>query len=144
MERIEDCISFLVGKVGQQVTRRARELLAPYGITPVQYAVLKVLSESDGISGADLGARMVLDSASITGVVDRLESLGLVERRADSDDRRVHRIFATQKSRALQAPADAVMDRLNAEAYSILGGEDPDLPRRLRLLGDQKNWTHGV
>lgn len=144
MERIEDCISFLIGKVGQQVTRRARELLAPHGVTPVQYAVLKVLSDSDGISGADLGARMVLDSASITGVVDRLESLGLVERRADPEDGRMQRIFATEKSRALQAPADAAMDRLNAEAFVILGGEDPDLPRRLRLLGDQRNWKHGV
>lgn len=144
MKRIEDCISFLIGKVGQQVTRRARELLAPLGVTPVQYAVLKVLSDSDGISGTDLGARMVLDSASITGVIDRLESLGLVERRADSDDRRVQRIFATKKSRALQAPADAAMDQLNVEAYAILGGEDPDLPRRLRLLGDQRNWKHGV
>ena len=144
MERIEDCISFMIGKVGQQVTRRARELLAPYGVTPVQYAVLKVLTDHNGINGADLGARMVLDSASITGVIDRMESVGLVTRRADSEDRRVQRIYTTEKGQALQGPIDDAMDSLNSEAFAILGGPDPDLPRRLRLLGDPKNWRRGV
>ncbi len=144
MDRVEDCISFMIGKVGQQVTRRARELLAPYGVTPVQYAVLKVLADHDGISGADLGTRMLLDSASITGVIDRMESLGLVTRQADPEDRRIQRIHTTEKGRALQAPTDDAMDRLNREALAILGGPDPDLPRRLRLLGDPKKWKHGV
>ena len=95
MERLEDCISFLIGKAAQQVTRRAREILAPYGVTPVQYAVLKVLWEADGRSGAELGARLVLDSASITGVVDRLEKHGLVERTRPKHDRRVQFIELT-------------------------------------------------
>ncbi|TQV76365.1 MarR family transcriptional regulator [Denitrobaculum tricleocarpae] len=142
MEQIEDCISFLIGKAGQQVTRRARELLAPHGVTPVQYAVLKILAEDDGISGSDLGSRMKLDSASITGVVDRMESLGLVERLSDAEDRRVQRIYATGKGCSLQGPLDAAMDRLNAEAAAVLGGEAAGLPRHLRLLGERKNWMH--
>jgi MarR family transcriptional regulator, organic hydroperoxide resistance regulator len=43
MERIDECISFLAGKAAQAVSRLARERLEPFGITPVQYAVLQAL-----------------------------------------------------------------------------------------------------
>ncbi|MBC7801159.1 MAG: MarR family transcriptional regulator, partial [Gemmatimonadaceae bacterium] len=58
MDRVEDCISFLIGKAGQQIARRARDKLAAYAVTPTQYAVLKVLWEQDGLSGAELGGRL--------------------------------------------------------------------------------------
>ena len=141
---MEDCISFVVGKAAQQVTRRARELLGPFGVTPVQYAALKVLSGSEGMSGAEIGARMVLDSASITGVVDRLETLGLVKRRPDSKDRRVHRIVATPRAEELIGSLDSAMDQLNAEASAVLGGHDGDFFQRLRQLGDEKGWKRDV
>ena len=40
MERIEDCISFLLGKAYQQVQQASKRRLAPHGVTPVQYALL--------------------------------------------------------------------------------------------------------
>lgn len=144
MDRIEDCISFMVGKAAQQVTRRARELLAPFGVTPVQYAVLKVLSETDGMSGAEIGARMVLDAASVTGIVDRLEAQGLLERRPDPKDRRTRQIVATRRADDLIAAMDSAMDRLNAEAVAILGRKDSEFFQRLRQLGDEKRWKGHV
>ncbi len=118
LDRVEDCISFMIGKAAQQVTRRARELLAPFNITPVQYAVLKVLSDSDPVSGAEIGKRMVLDSASVTGVLDRMESLGLVERRPNPKDRRAQLIAASPGAKEMLPLLDKEMDRLNAEAGS--------------------------
>ena len=144
MDRIEDCISFMGGKAAQQVTRRARELLAPFGVTPVQYAVLKVLSGTDGMSGAEIGARMVLDGASVTGVVDRLEALGFLERRADPKDRRTLRIVTTRRADDLIAAMDSAMDRLNAEAVAVLGGKDSEFLQRLRQLGQEKRWKGHV
>ena len=140
MDRIEDCISFQVGKAAQQVTRRARDKLAPFGVTPGQYAVLKVLADRDGQSGADLGARLLLDSASITGVVDRLAALGLIERRGDQDDRRVHRVFLTDRARDLQPALDTAMDDLNAEAERILAADAARLRPVLHRLSDKDEW----
>jgi hypothetical protein len=54
--------------VSQGVTKASREALAPYGITPVQFAILKVLWERDGLNDAELCGRLVLDSATATGV----------------------------------------------------------------------------
>lgn len=141
MDRIEDCISFIVGKAAQQVTRRARELLAPFGVTPVQYAVLKVLGGDEALSGAEIGKRMVLDSASITGVLDRLESLGLVERRPNPNDRRAHFVAATGAAIDILPDMDAAMDRLNAEAAAVLDIDRDDAFRQLRRIGE---WSRHV
>lgn len=138
MDRVEDCISFLIGKAGQQIARRAREKLAAHGVTPTQYAVLKVLWEQDGLSGAELGGRLLIDSATITGIADRSQSAGLLERRPHGEDRRVHSLFLTGAGQALQAPLDAAMDGLNDEVAREMGGEAPALWALLRQLGEAK------
>ena len=144
MDRIEDCISFVVGKAAQQVTRRARELLAPFGITPGQYAVLKVLADAEALSGAEIGKRMQLDSASVTGVLDRMESQGLAERRPDPKDRRAQLVAATAKARQLLPQLDKEMDRLNAEADAAMGGDRARLQQSLRRLGTEAYWSRDV
>src|SRR5690349_19838095 len=108
MEQIDQCISFLAGKAAQTVARLARERLAALGITPVQYGVLQVLWEQDGLSGTEIRARLVLDSATITGVLDRLDTLELIQRTADSGDRRVNRIRLTKAGRERREPLQAV------------------------------------
>ena len=138
MDRVEDCISFLIGKAGQQIARRAREKLTAYGVTPTQYAVLKVLWEQDGLSGAELGGRLLIDSATVTGVADRLQAAGLLERRPHGEDRRVHSLYLTGQGKALQAPLDAAMDGLNDEVGRELDGQAPALWAALCRLGEAK------
>ncbi|MFE1603283.1 MarR family winged helix-turn-helix transcriptional regulator [Methylobacterium sp. ID0610] len=139
MDRVEDCISFLVGKAAQQISRRARDALAGHGVTPPQYAVLKVLWERDGQSGAELGARLLIDSATITGLADRLQTAGLLERRPHGEDRRVNSLFLTPRGRDLQAPLDAAMDRLNDEVAREMGTQAEALRAALRRLGEARN-----
>jgi DNA-binding MarR family transcriptional regulator len=135
MDRIERCISFLAGKAAQQISRRARERLSQHDVTPVQYAILRVLAERDGQSGAELSGRLLIDSATITGLIDRLEGAGLVERHPDGSDRRVNRTRLTPRARALQPALDAAMDALNAEVAAELGDRAPELWETLRRLG---------
>lgn len=143
MDRLEDCISFVVGKAAQQVSRRARELLAPYEVTPIQYAVLKAIRDVEGVSGVELGARIVLDSASITGVVDRLVARKLIERRPDPNDRRVQRLHLTDIALDLLPALDLAMDQLNEEVGTII--EDvPKVIRGLRRLGAPTYWRSDV
>ena len=144
MDRIESCISFQIGKAAQQIGRRGKALLSPYGVTPLQYAVLKCLSDDEGLSGAELGARLVLDSASITGVVDRLVALGLAERRPDKTDRRVLRLHLSAKSKARQGALDQAMDRLNAEAAALLGPARKAFAAQLTQLSDREKWKSDV
>lgn len=131
MDRIENCISFLLGKAYQQVNAAAKRRLLQHNVTPVQYAVLKVLWEQDAQSGAAIGERLQLDSATMTGVLDRLASAGLVERQADAVDRRVNRIVLTTHGRDLQELLDREMDALNADVFSQFPAEDAE---RLRAM----------
>ena len=96
------------------------------------------------LSGVDIGKRMVLDSASITGVLDRLESIGLVERKPNPGDRRAHLIMATKRAKQLMPQLDQEMDRLNDEAAAILKTGKEKLFRDLRHLGDDRNWNRNV
>jgi DNA-binding MarR family transcriptional regulator len=131
MENIESCISFLFGKAYQHITAIARERLAPYGVTPVQFALLHLLWDQDGQSGTALGTRLQLDSATITGVLDRLANAELLERRPDPTDRRINLIFLTEQGRTLRAPLNTVMDALNQELFSQFTDADGDRLRRM-------------
>jgi DNA-binding MarR family transcriptional regulator len=135
MDKIEDCVSFLLGKAQQRVTRRAKELLAEHDVTPVQYAALSVLWEKDAQTAAELGARLVIDSATMTGVIDRLERSGLIRRHADESDRRIYHLYLTERGRALRAPLDSAMEKLNAEVAELLGKDWPRFHRMLRKVG---------
>ena len=138
MERVEDCISFLLGKAGQQISRRARQKLSPYGVTPAQFAVLKLLWAADGQTAAELGARLSIDSATMTGLIDRLQTSRLLQRRTDDSDRRIQRLFLTNQGKVLEKPLNAVMDELNSEVTSELGGQAKALWSALRKLGDNR------
>jgi DNA-binding MarR family transcriptional regulator len=134
MDQIEDCLSFYLGKAYQRVTQSAKQRLAPYGVTPVQYALLKVLWEQDQQSGAELGERLLLDSATMTGLLDRLEHAGLIERKAHATDRRVNRVTLTALGRDLQVPLDREMDQLNRDFLDEFPPEERMLLRNLLVI----------
>lgn len=83
------------------VTERLRgeheRAAARAGITPAQATVLTMLSTPMPMRG--LAERMGCDPSNITGIVDRLEDKGLVQRNSDSSDRRVKQISATPAGR---------------------------------------------
>ncbi len=134
MTRIEDCISFLAGKAYQRINKRAKSLLQPYDVTPMQYALLSVLWDRDGQSGAELAERLVLDSAAMTGLIDRAEALGLIKRAGDKDDRRISRIWLTERGAKLKTPLIEAIQILNDEVQQSLGAESKPLHDGLRKI----------
>lgn len=127
MDRIEDCYGFLLGKAYQKVWQMEKAALSQYGITPVQFVLLHVLWEKDGQKGVELGGRLRLDGATITGVLDRLEKMGLIERRPDLNDRRTNLIFLTPKGKELEKPMNQVTDAVNKEVISMFSEEEARL-----------------
>ncbi|WP_047155213.1 MarR family winged helix-turn-helix transcriptional regulator [Aneurinibacillus tyrosinisolvens] len=117
MQRIEDCVHFLLGKALQKAAQMSKAKLKDYHITPVQFALLHILWEKDGQHGAELGERLHVDAATITGILDRLEQHGFIERRPDPSDRRVNRIYLTSKGGKLEASLNEKMDEMNDEIF---------------------------
>ncbi|MDZ4734807.1 MAG: MarR family transcriptional regulator [Rhodospirillaceae bacterium] len=90
----------------------------------MQWAVLAKLDEESATSQNRLGRLAAMDGATVKGVVDRLTERGLVETRADPDDRR-HRVVAlTVAGRRLVARSRAAASAITEETLSPLSATE--------------------
>ena len=92
-------IGFLIHDVSRLRRTVVDKALRPLGITRSQWWVLANLSRDDGTAMMQTELARVMDVGKVTlgGLIDRLESCGLVKRQADPHDRRAKRIVMTQK-----------------------------------------------
>ena len=82
--------------------RESARLFRPFGLTGAQYNVLNILSDvPEGLSQRQLGDLLVVDRSNVTGLLDRLEKAGWVQRKDHPEDRRVYRVSLTPAGRAL-------------------------------------------
>lgn len=79
--------------------------LAKLGLTPPQATALRLLDPERSVLMKDLAERLACDASTLTGIVDRLESRGLVERRSDGRDRRVKVLALTAKGKSVREQA---------------------------------------
>lgn len=89
-----------------------RPLLAPLGLTYPQYVVMLALWECDGLSIGELGARVALDSGTLTPLLKRLQALGYIERTRSAADERQVLITLTRRGAELQAKAEPVREQV--------------------------------
>ena len=95
------CIFFQLAKAHQAAARFWNAKLADYPVTSVQGMVLTFLYENDRITARELGELSTLDSATLTGLLDRLEKGGFIERLPHPEDRRALQICLTDAGRDL-------------------------------------------
>jgi DNA-binding MarR family transcriptional regulator len=74
---------------------RFMEAMAEFELTPVQGHVLRILHPEQPLPMNDLAGALRCDASNVTGLVDRLEQRGLVERRPGERDRRVKELLLT-------------------------------------------------
>jgi DNA-binding MarR family transcriptional regulator len=118
--------------------RVTKELARAFGLTGPQVTVLKMLEGFGALSLSDLSARMSARNSTITGIADRMERDGLVERQRDEEDRRVVRIRLTQRGKELarEIPVES-MEVFAAALRSLDDEERQSLRRILRRLSDR-------
>ena len=113
---LDNQICFALYAANRAVTARYRPILEELGLTYPQYLVMLVMWEADreGIKPrvSDLGARLRLDSGTLTPLLKRLEQRELLQRARLAKDERVVRLRLTNAGRALRAKAANVPDRL--------------------------------
>jgi DNA-binding MarR family transcriptional regulator len=105
LQRLDQQLCFALYSSSLLMTKLYKPVLAPLGLTYPQYLVLLVLWETDAIGVGELGARLYLDSGTLTPLLKRLEAAGLLVRaRATSDERRVI-VSLSASGRALRRKA---------------------------------------
>jgi DNA-binding MarR family transcriptional regulator len=111
-----------------------------HGITPVQYAALTAIDGAPGIDQRTLARTIGFDTSTITGVIDRLESRGLMQRDASPDDRRVRLLSLTDGGRELlQAIQPAVLRAQTRMLEPLAKAERAEFMRMLRVLVTANN-----
>ena len=95
--QVRDCIFFLLSKANQEGLEYWGKQVAHLHVTPVQALVLNFLGEEDEITSHELGRRLQLTSGTLTGILDRLEKMGLIERRPHPEDGRAILVCLTDR-----------------------------------------------
>jgi DNA-binding MarR family transcriptional regulator len=97
VDRIVEAIIYLY----TEARRLTKEQAAKHGLTGPQLSVAKILEDIGDLSLSELSERINAQNSTVTGIVDRMEREGLVERKRSQDDRRVVHIRLTKKGHEL-------------------------------------------
>jgi MarR family transcriptional regulator for hemolysin len=126
-------IAFTIMDVARMLRTYADQLARQFGISRAQWGVLVRLDRSEGLKQSELAEILDLQPISLTRLLDRLAESGLIERRADPNDRRANRLFLMPAARPLlEQLAELGKDMM----ATVLEGLDPKSNERLlRDLG---------
>ena len=109
---------FLIHDVSRLRRVAVDRALKPLGITRAQWWVLAFLSRRDGMTQTALAAELDLTKVAVGSLLDRMETAGFVERRADRNDGRARRVYLT---RAGARMVGAIRESVEAVELAILG-----------------------
>jgi DNA-binding MarR family transcriptional regulator len=128
----EPTLGFLVHDVARLLRKRLeqRARAAGIGLTRAQWQTLAYLARSEGMNQVTLAQMLDIEPITLVRLIDRLEALGLVERRSDPHDRRQRNLFLTEKAWPELARIKALGAEVREEALAGLG-----TPERERLMG---------
>jgi DNA-binding MarR family transcriptional regulator len=109
---LDNQFCFALYSTSHAMTKTYKPLLDRLGLTYPQYLVMLVLWERDDVLVKDIGARLFLDSGTLTPLLKRLEANGLLARIRDTVDERQVRIVLSSEGRALRARALEVPEQI--------------------------------
>src|SRR5262245_25535197 len=131
-------VGFRVSSTGYAVARGFRDLLAPLGLEPRAFAVLRAVSFAEGQSQQAIGERLKIPPSRMVAFLDALEERGLLERRQNPHDRRARELYLTANGRDLLHRAFAVAVGHERNLCADLSGEEREqLLSLLERVGDR-------
>jgi DNA-binding MarR family transcriptional regulator len=128
-----------LGRVVSRIMYRMDQLLKPYGLTPTQYNVLRILNGAgaEGLCGTDIGARLLSPVPDMTRLLDRMAEAGLLVRERDPKQRRFVRARITEAGLEKLLETTPAIDALHREQFRRFTPEQiATLRSLLDLIGD--------
>jgi DNA-binding MarR family transcriptional regulator len=111
------------------------EALKPFGVTPTQYNVLRILrgARPAGLCREDIRSRLIAEVPDVTRLLDRMEQAGLVDRERDTADRRLVTTRITAKGLRLLDELDGPVKKVHEEQLGHMN--NAELQSLIALLG---------
>lgn len=136
LQRLDHQLCFALYSTSLAMTKLYKPMLGELGLTYPQYLVMLALWETDQQAVSDLGAKLALDSGTLTPLLKRLESAALVTRQRDAQDERRVLVSLTLDGKKLKQPAARIPACL-IESVACEVSEISELTQRIQRLQDQ-------
>ena len=102
--QLKDQLCFSLYSASNLMTRLYRPILDQFELTYPQFVVMLALWQEDDVPLKQLSRLTRLDAGTITPIVKRLESKGMVKRHVDKEDERIKRVVVTEQGQAIRQP----------------------------------------
>lgn len=120
---IDNAVAYKIVSAGRHLRLHLQRNLRQFGIGPEQWFLLFRLYEKDGRSQKELADQHANDFPNITRLVDALEKKGYAQRKVDTEDRRVQRVYLTKAGREFM---DARMPYVAETRHKVFKGISQD------------------
>ncbi len=124
-------ISHLLARIGKAHRGLANQYFGEIGLHVGQDAILRQLWREDGLTQSEVAGRLCIQPATVTKMLQRMAQSGFIERRADTRDQRVSRVYLTAGGRELETRVCAVWQQLEQELTAALSAEEIETLRTL-------------
>lgn len=141
---LTQCINYLLTTAQHSVFQFLNSKLAQHDITPSQYGVLSCLWQREFATPKQISEILCLETSTISGVLDRMQKKGLIDRVINKEDRREVRVVPTEKGKALEEPISKIIDDVNEEVLRCFTDEEiAVLKSNLRIIADGSYFAEG-
>jgi DNA-binding MarR family transcriptional regulator len=134
--KLSNQVCFPLYAASRLITREYQPYLDKMGITYPQYLVLLVLWETDGIPVNEIAQKLILNTNTITPLLKRMESQGILTRRRSGSDERKVMVCLTGKGQEMKSTASGIPEELGKKIITdaITISELTELKTRLNAL----------
>lgn len=137
--------AFLLAQIGAHAATRYGERVAALDLVPAQTGLLRLVAMEPGRSQQDVAGRLGVVPSKVVGLVDELESRGLLERRRSTTDRRHYELHLTDLGRRTMADVREVAMAHDADVTAALTDvERTQLVVLLQRVADQQGLLPGA
>ena len=138
---LTQCINYLLTTAQHSVFQYLNGKLSEYDVTHSQYGVMICLWQREFATPKQISEILCLETSTISGVLDRMQKKGLIDRVINRDDRREVRVVPTEKGKALQEPISKIIDEVNEEVLKCFTEEEVALLKnQLRIIAEGKHF----
>ncbi len=138
---LTQCINYLLTTAQHAVSQHLNAKLVKYDVTPSQYAVLSCLWQKEYATPKQIAEILCLETSTISGVLDRMQKKGLIDRMTSTEDRREIRVLLTEKGKSLEAPVSQIIDDVNEEVLCCFSPDEVlILKESLRKIAESTHY----
>jgi MarR family transcriptional regulator, organic hydroperoxide resistance regulator len=117
-------LGFKMRAVNQLMLRRYGNAFAPFDVTPYQWLVLACLWQEDGLSVSAVTTRLIQVGGTMTGILQGMEKAGMITRQTSPEDRRIARLWLTDKGRELLDTLMPIARNVRRDVYGCLSEDE--------------------